>query len=160
MILSACFSPIITLIPATSSFSSPIQFRRNQDFFISSNLELKCSSSLSTNIKWTVHNCSAICSNIIQFDQTIITTTSELYIPARTLSYGIYQLNLTVSMMASSSLTSTATAYVRITASGIIANLVPLGTSIITSGYEQALVFNPGGYSVDLDGYTFNASVS
>ena len=72
----------------------------------------------------------------------------------------VYQLNLTVSMMASSSLTSTASAYVRITASGITANLVPLGTSMITSGYEQDLLLNPGEYSVDLDGYTFNASVS
>ena len=115
---------------------------------------------MSTNIRWTVYNCSSICSNAIQFDQTIITTTNELYIPARTLPYGIYQLNLTVSMLASSSLTSTVSAYVRITASGITANLVPLGTSMITSGYEQDLLFNPGGYSVDLDGYTFNASVN
>ena len=160
MILLACFSPIITLIPGTSSPLSPIQIRRNQDFSISSNLELKCNSSLSTTIKWTVHNCSSICSNEIQLDQTIITTTNELFIPARTLPYGIYQLNLTVSMMASSSLTSTAFAYVQITASGITANLVPLGTSMITNGYQQDLLFNPGSYSVDLDGYTFNASVN
>jgi hypothetical protein len=137
-----------------------MQFRRNQDFYISSNIVLKCNNSLSTNIKWSIHNCSTICSNEIQLAQTIITTTTELYIPARTLSYGIYQLNLTVSMIASSSLTSTVSAYVQIIASGIIANLVPLGTSMITSGYQQDLILNPGAYSVDLDGYTFNASVN
>ncbi len=137
-----------------------MQFRRNQDFYISSNIVLKCNNSLSTNIKWRIQNCSSICSNEIQLAQTVITTTSELYIPARTLPYGIYQLNLTVSMIASSSLTSTVSAYVLITASGITANLVQLGTSMISSGYQQDLVLNPGSYSVDLDGYAFNASVS
>jgi hypothetical protein len=122
---------------------------------------LKCENSLSTNIKWTIHNCSSICFNEIQFDQTIITTTtSEIYIPAQTLPYGTYQLNLAVSMIASARLTSTVSAYVQITASGIVANLVQLGTSMITSGYQQDLVLNPGAYSIDLDGYIFNASVN
>jgi hypothetical protein len=49
---------------------------------------------------------------------------------------------------------------VRITPSGITANLVQLGTSMITSGYEQDLLLNPGSYSVDLDGNVFNESVS
>ena len=159
-LIVACFSPIITLIPSKSSLSSPIQFRRNQDFYISSNIELFCNGSLSTQIKWTVYNCSSSCSYEIQLDQTIMRTTNELNIPARTLSYGVYQLNLTVSMIVSSGLTTTVSAYVRITASGITANLVQLGTSMITSGYQQDLVLNPGSYSVDLDGYIFNASVS
>jgi hypothetical protein len=93
-------------------------------------------------------------------DRTIVTTSSELYIPARTLAYGNYELKLLVSMVASSSLSANASAYIQITPSGITANLVQLGTSMITSGYQKDLKLDPGAYSVDLDGYIFNTSVS
>jgi len=59
-----------------------------------------------------------------------------------------------------SSLTTSSFVYVQITPSGITANLVQLGTSMITSGYEQDLNFDPGTYSVDPDENSFNASVS
>ena len=93
-------------------------------------------------------------------DQSLITTLSELYVPSRTLAYGIYELKLTVTMSVSSSLTSSASIYVQIESSGITANLVQLGTSMITSGHQQDLKFNPGMFSVDPDSNTFNASVS
>jgi hypothetical protein len=155
-----CFPPVITLIPSTSSFSSPLQFRRNQDFYISSYLELNCNNSLLTNTKWTFDNCTSNCSIPIQMGQNIITTSSELFIPARTLNYGTYQLTLTVFMIALPHLTSSASAYVTITPSGITANLVQFGTSMITRGYQQDLLLDPGSYSVDPDTTTFNASVS
>ena len=63
-------------------------------------------------------------------------------------------------MASASSLTSTASAFVKITPSGITANLVPYGTSLITRGHEQDLTLDPGRYSSDLDGNVFNASVS
>lgn len=50
-------------------------------------------------------------------------------------------------------------AYVRINPSGITANLIRLGTSMITRGHDQDLQLNPGLYSSDSDGYPFNASV-
>jgi hypothetical protein len=90
----------------------------------------------------------------------IDTRFSELYIPARTLAYGMYKLNLTVTMTVSSNLASSSSVYVKITPSGITANLVQLGTSMITSGNKQNLKLDPGSYSVDPDGYIFNASVS
>jgi hypothetical protein len=93
-------------------------------------------------------------------DQSLITTLSELYVPSRTLAYGIYELKLTVTMSISSSLTSSASVYVQIKPSGITANLVQLGTSMITNGHQQDLVFNPGMFSIDPDSNTFNASVS
>jgi hypothetical protein len=111
--------------------------------------------------KWTIQNCSSICSTEIQFDPTIIETKfSELYIPSRTLAYGIYELKLTVTMTASSSLIASKSAFVKITPSGITANLIQLGTSMITRGNKQELKLDPGSYSLDLDGYTFDANVS
>jgi hypothetical protein len=63
-------------------------------------------------------------------------------------------------MIVSSNLTSSLSLYVTITPSGIIVNLIQLGTSMITLGYQQNLTLNPGLYSIDLDGYIFNASVN
>jgi hypothetical protein len=57
-------------------------------------------------------------------------------------------------------LSSTISAFVSITQSGITANLVPLGTSIVSSGSEKDLLLDPGNYSIDPDATTFNASVS
>ena len=58
------------------------------------------------------------------------------------------------------SLTTSSSVYVHITPSGITANLVQLGTSMITSWHEQDLKLYPGTYSVDPDEDIFNASVS
>ena len=63
-------------------------------------------------------------------------------------------------MASAVNLISSASAYVKITPSGITANLVPYGTSMITRGHEQDLVLDPGLYSIDRDGNAFNASVS
>lgn len=65
-----------------------------------------------------------------------------------------------VTMASSSAMSSSASAYVTITQSGITANLVPLGTSIITSGYEKNLTLDPGAYSINPDTVNFNANVS
>ncbi|CAF1261744.1 unnamed protein product [Adineta steineri] len=153
-----CFAPVIFLIPSSSSLISPMQFRRNQDFFISTYIQLKCNNSLATIMKWTVKNCTSACLFRTELDQSVVTTASELYIPASTLPIGIYELALTVTMIAAPELTSSVSAYVKITSSGIVANLVPLGTSMVTRGYQQNLTLDPGSYSVDSDGNVFNAS--
>jgi hypothetical protein len=63
-------------------------------------------------------------------------------------------------MSISSNLISTASAYVKILASSIKVNLVQFGTSMITHGYQQDLLLDPGTHSIDPDQHTFNASVS
>jgi len=139
----------------------PIQFRRSQDFYISSNLELNCADSLSIITKWTISShCNSTCSVQVQLDEAVITMFSELFIPARTLAYGIYELKLIVTMIASPTLTSSASAYVKIIASDIMPNLVQYGTQMITHGNQQDLILDPGTFSVDPDATTFNASVS
>ncbi|CAF1293793.1 unnamed protein product, partial [Adineta steineri] len=153
-----CYAPTVTLIPAQSTLSSPMSYRRSQDFSISSMIQFNCNGSLSTTKKWTIKNCTSICSFQIQLNSKISTTVSELYIPSRTLDYGIYELTLTVTMIESLDLKSSASAYVRITATGITANLVQLGTSMITRGSQQDLQLNPGAYSVDPDQNSFDAS--
>jgi hypothetical protein len=79
---------------------------------------------------------------------------------AGTLAYGTYQLQLNVTMAVSPALTASEYAYVTITETGITANLVQFGTSMVTQGNSQDLTLDPGTFSVDPDEDTFNASVS
>ena len=58
------------------------------------------------------------------------------------------------------SLTVISTTYIDITPSGITANLIPYGTSMITRGNLQDLQLDPGSYSVDPDEDNFDPSVS
>ncbi|CAF1124640.1 unnamed protein product [Adineta steineri] len=136
-----------------------MSYRRSQDFSISSMIQFNCDGSLSTTTKWTIKNCtSTSCSFEIALNEKVMTTFSELYIPSRTLDYGVYQLTLTVTMIDSSNLKSSSSVYVRITATGITANLVQLGTSMITRGDQQDLLLDPGTFSVDPDEDTFDAT--
>ncbi|CAF0990631.1 unnamed protein product [Adineta steineri] len=122
-------------------------------------IQFNCDGSLSTTTKWIIKNCtSTSCSVEILLNEKVITTFSELYIPSRTLDYGVYQLTLTVTMIDSPNLKSSSSVYVRITATGITANLVQLGTSMITRGDQQDLLLDPGTFSVDPDEDTFDAT--
>ncbi|CAF4152782.1 unnamed protein product, partial [Adineta steineri] len=122
-------------------------------------IQFNCDGSLSTTRKWTIKNCTSnSCSFEILLNENVMTTYSELYIPSRTLAYGVYQLTLTVTMIDSPNLKSSSSVYVRITATGITANLVQLGTSMITRGDQQDLLLDPGTFSVDPDEDTFDAT--
>ncbi|CAF1309622.1 unnamed protein product [Rotaria magnacalcarata] len=154
-----CYQPIITLTPANSSLSSPLQYRRSEAFSISSYIQLNCSDSLSNTNEWKISRCtSAICASQILLGQTIIATMSELYIPEQTLDYGTYQFTLTVRMFAAPQLSSSMSAYIQIIPSNIVVNLIRFGTTMITQGYQQDLILDPGSYSIDPDRITFNAS--
>ncbi|CAF1320727.1 unnamed protein product [Adineta steineri] len=136
-----------------------MSYRRSQDFSITSMIQFNCGGSLSTTTKWTIKNCTSTkCSSEIILNEKVMTTFSEFYIPSRTLPYGVYQLTLTVTMIDSPHLKSSSSAYVRITATGITANLVQLGTSMITRGDQQDLLLDPGTFSVDPDEDTFDAT--
>ena len=161
MRVTGCYPPVITLIPGLLTLASPIQYQRSRDFSISSTIQLNCNGSLLTTTTWTIKNCTAIsCLSSIMLDQRVITTLSELYIPPKTLPYGTYELKLTVTMSAVPNVTSSSTAYVQIIPTGVIANLLQRGTSMISHGSQQDLSLDPGRYSVDLDEDSFDATVS
>ena len=155
-----CSKPFVVLIPDTTSLNAPAQFRRIQDFYISSYIIPDCPISLAMSTNWTISNCTPTCTNAIHFNPWVVVTTySELFIPARTLDFGLYRLELTVTMLAEPQAKSTVFAYVRINPSGITANLVQFGTSMITRGHEQDLTLDPGRFSEDPDENTFNSTV-
>lgn len=109
---------------------------------------------------WSLTNCTAGCSSLMSLEEPIVNTLSELFVPARVLNYGIYEFKRTVTAIEFPTSPISATTYVRIDPSGITANLVPLGTSMVTHGHQQRLIMNPGKYSVDSNTNSFNATVS
>lgn len=95
----------------------------------------------------------------IEINPLITTKYSEVFVPAKTLDYGMYRFDLTVTMNYSSNYSNTESMYIKIT-STITANLVQYGTSVITTGYTKNLILNPGKYSIDPDAETFKLNVS
>ena len=155
---SDCNSIIINLIPESNLRTVPYQYRRSQDFYILSTIKFNCNKTLSTIQKWSIKNSTNENFSKIEFDKKIVKSRSELYIPSNTLQYGIYRLELRVTIEDNPSITSSSSVYVEISPSGVTANLVPLGTSVVTSGDQQNLILNPGNYSKDPDGFEFNSS--
>jgi len=147
--------PQIILIPNGNS-SNPKTVRRSEDISIVSIIKFDCNQSLSMKTKWIIRSNS----NRIQLNSVIVTTSSELFIPLQTLQYGIYQFELTVTMTNSSWFDVSKSTYIEIIPTKIIVNLFYLGTSMVTNGYEQDLLLDPGKYSIDPDNQIFNTSVS
>ncbi|CAF1341570.1 unnamed protein product [Adineta ricciae] len=155
---SVCFPPMVTLIPSVSTFLSPLQFQYSKDIYISSNIQLSCNQSLAIQTQWTVFSCSRSCSSLVQISPTIVTTHSDLFIPAKSLPNGIYEFKLTVTLVSSSSLIGLSSAYIQIIPTGITVNLFQFGTSSITFSYTTDLLLDPGANSIDPDENIFNAS--
>ena len=87
-------------------------------------------------------------------------TLGELFVPSKTLDYGIYQIKLTVKMSVRLELISSAVTFVEIIPSSIQVQLIQFGPSIIVRGQQQTLILDPGTYSIDPDQNYFNSTVS
>lgn len=149
------------LIPQAISVTFPIQIRRSQDFYFDSIVKFNCQNYSSKTMKWTLMKCSQfVCHSAIDLEPSILTTFTDLYLPAGTLALGVYELRLTVTMENVLNLTIFASNFIHIISSGSVANLVLLGTSMITIARQQNIQLNPGLYSANLDMSPFNASVS
>lgn len=151
---------MITYISGGSSLDSPAQFRRTQDFYISSRVRVDCSASLSITMKWTIFTCNLRCSVQAEVDRPLNITYTELFIPARTLANGLYEIKLTLMVVNSSDLISPASIFVRINPVNVVVNLVQFGVLMITSDRKQDLTLNPGNWSAHPDWNTFNGDVS
>ncbi|CAF1525116.1 unnamed protein product, partial [Adineta ricciae] len=154
----ACRAPTIVLTPNATSITSPVQYRRSQDFTIVSLIGLNCASSLTMTTQWAIINCTTSCSNRIPSNPAIVTKQSELYIPAKSLPYGLYKFTLTVAMSQMTTLSASLNIYVQIIPSTKTAYLIPYGMSLITRSYLQDLQLNPGNYSIDPDEDLFDAT--
>lgn len=134
--------------------------QRSRPLSISSFVQLNCPKSLATQIQWTIYACRPVCSFPVAFDSSSTSTTlSELFLPARVLDYGLYRIQLTVTMRILPILSSSMVTYVKIIPSAVMVNLIPSGSSAITVGRHQRLTLDPSSFSIDPDQDQFNASV-
>lgn len=159
LIIVECTPPIIKLLP-NASLRAPAEFSRSEGFYILSDIQVKCNTPLGIIPEWTLYSCNNSCSGKVYVDLPIKTTFSDLFIPARTLSYGNYELKLKVTTMALSVVMATASTYITITHSTIRVRLVQSGTSVITRNYRENFTLDPGTFSENSDETSFNASVS
>ncbi len=153
---------IISLSPNNPSITTPLEIERSEDFSISSTLEFYCLQSFGVIEQWSIEKClNSNCSLKQQYEfSSIEMTLSELFIPSKTLEYGIYQMKLTVKMSISPQLISSAMTYVEIIPSSIQVQLIRFGPSIILHEQQKTLILNPGTFSIDPDQNYFNSTVS
>jgi len=154
-----CSAPVIELIPSALFLSKPLKFRPNQNIYISSNIEMNCSQSLSIKTKWKIYDCSLISSNQAELNQSMKPTLNDLLISTRILRYGLYKFELIVTMIDYPSLISSSFVYIEITRSIVTINLISFDKLMIIHDYQNNLILNPGEFSFDLNQIPFNKDV-
>ncbi|CAF3078194.1 unnamed protein product [Rotaria socialis] len=140
---------------------TPLPVRRSQDFYISATINRHCEN-LSMTTDWTIANCTGGCSSWKPLPASIVKRSNELLVRARALEYGLYAFNLTVTIVETTPIRKSEITYVMVNPSGITANLIKLGTSMVTHGFQHDLILDPGQYSGDPDDENdkLNATVS
>lgn len=150
-----CSHPSINLIPASSDSSNPIRITRNEDFYLTSTIDIRCNISSNLTKQWMIRNETSH----ISIDTTSSEGSNDYYLPARTLPEGLYQIEFRVTFSTSFTQTHSSFIYLLILSSGIQVKLMESESSMISSGVEQVLDLNPGLYSIDLDEDQFNVTV-
>ncbi|CAF1444652.1 unnamed protein product [Rotaria magnacalcarata] len=151
----------ISMSTGISTPTTPLPVRRSQDFYISATINRNCEDLLMTT-NWTIANCTDGCSSWGPLPDLIHKRANELLVRARALEYGLYGFKLTVTILENTPISKSEIVYVKVNPSGITANLIELGTSLVTHGFQQDLILDPGNYSgdPDVDDDKLNANVS
>ena len=140
------------MIPNTSL----LEIRRSDDLYLNSLIEFDCYKPFSIALKWTVYDSFKTELLLPKVEEGY----SDLYIPALTLSYGLYEFKLIATIIPSLTTIESKSLFVEIIPSDITVYLIQSSTSLITHRQEDDLKIDPGNYSIDHDGYAFNTSVS
>ena len=141
------------------SLSKAIQHEQNENLIITSKIHVVCSKPSSTNIQWTILSCLSTCTKQIQVNSSIQTSQDSLSIPAKSLSSGFYQIQLTVAMTVDPSLSASSFTYIEIIRSTIFTKLNPSTSLTITHNVDDDLTINPGEFSFDLYRVLWNKEV-
>lgn len=106
--------------------------------------------------KWTIFNES----DGTELNYSIHTSQKDLFIPALMLSHGRYQLELVVTIIGFPPVQSSSSVYIDTSPTTIHVHLIELDTFIHRHDYREDLLFDPGKYSLDTHGITFQPEVS
>jgi hypothetical protein len=149
---------MIKLIPSALSLSTLVKFGRNQALYLTSNIQINCSQFTSIKINWMILICSSTCSNQVELDSSIDITSNDLFIPIQTLSKGLYEFKLTITINDSPTLTSSSSVFIEIIQSNLITSFVPFSSSMIIHDYSQDLILDPWKYSRNLNTISFDTN--
>ncbi|CAF1178747.1 unnamed protein product [Adineta steineri] len=162
---SGCTLPQIQFAIYNPLISGPRIIQRSAAFSVSTTTTLNCTISLNNTKQWGIYLCNVntqVCTQttaLIQLiSQLASAKTSEIYLQTQALPTGTYLFNYTVSMTSAPGFASSAYTYITIIRSNIQVNLLANGTSVITNGVTQTLLFQPGVFSVDPDSTYFDAT--
>lgn len=140
--------------------------QRSTAFSVSVKTSLNCSRSLNNTKQWGIYQCDVVTEKCIQtpalvqfISQLASAKSAEVFIRAQSLPIGTYLFNHTVAMTALDDFQSSNFTYVTVARSDIRVNLLGNGTSAITNGVTQSILFQPGVYSVDPDSTYFDPTV-
>jgi hypothetical protein len=140
---------------------------RSESFSVAVQTILNCTGSLNNTKQWSILQCDTvteICSQTQSLKQLVSQLTSsktaEIYLSSQMLPIGTYLFNYTVTMNSQTSFSTSDYTYITIVHSDIEVNLLANGTSWITSGVTQSILFQPGVYSIDPDSYYFDPTVN
>jgi hypothetical protein len=141
--------------------------KRSEAFSVIAQPSLNCSNSLNNTKQWNILQCNTDtekCSQTQFLNQFISqlssAKTSEIYIKSQQLPLGVYLFNFTISMDSQTGFSTSDYTYIKIISSDIQVNMLANGTSMITNGVTQSILFEPGVYSIDPDSNYFNPDVN
>lgn len=150
-----CSVSIVELVPLALSSAIPWTFRKNKNLHISSEVELVCHPSTSIATKWRIFNYP----NGSELNGSLLTSQTNLFIPAHTLYYGLYKIELTAIILDIPSISSSSSVYIEIIPSTIDINLILWDTSMIRHDHREDLQLNPGQFSFDMSAEIYTREV-
>jgi len=146
-----CPMPTIEIYPS----SSYLKFTRNQNVYISLATTYNCTVSIIPRSIWKIFKSS----NQTESTPSFETSENDLFIPARTLSFGIYKVELTATTPVDPAKASFVT-YIEICQSNIFIHFFPFQATTITHHYTEDLILNPGEYSFQINEISFHKEVN
>ena len=163
---ASCGVPVIEFDRFNPVMRWARRIQRSEAFSVSAGIILNCSNSLNNTKQWNILQCNTdtgSCFPTTYLNQLISQLSSarrsEIYIHSQQLPLGTYLFNFTVSMNTQTNFVGFGFTYITIVPSDLQVNMLPSGTSMITSGVTQSILFQPGVYTIDPDSNYFDPRV-
>jgi hypothetical protein len=147
---------MVNIIDPSMNTSSPTLFKRNDFIQWTGQTTINSSSSLLSQKEWTIFKVIVPNEQQIFINNNPTINYADLVLQPQTLSYGLYRIVFTVTMIATDCSASSFT-YIRIIPSGLVLSSLKLsqpmygGTIEITVGQNQQIQFDPYLFTYDID---------
>ncbi|XP_055954867.1 uncharacterized protein LOC126810750 isoform X1 [Patella vulgata] len=155
-----CKDPIVTILDQSFQFYNPMIVKKGKQFSIIGQSDILCSTTLENIKTWsieTVDDNSGEVTGVIDLSSYSTRTNAELYIPARSLDYGLYKATYSMEMSGADfdggRFVTASYTYFRVDESDIVGIIQQGGISEIVRGL-QPITLEPHKWSFDPDDIT------